>query len=160
MNNSKGFDELIRVKNEKTNISIRIKESNNVISEIVGLIMDEKNFVVFDLVGEIDLDEISDLAGSINEETVSRVFKKDVFNNDLKVYPNPVKKGSTASIEVPENMKGGTLTIFNSDGKQISSYNLNESTQNLDTSNFNSSTYVLKFENKGTSINKKLVVIE
>ncbi len=155
------LDELIRVKDKNTNVSIRIDEDNDVIRQIVGLIASDSEFVVFTLVGEIDIKEIGNLVNKLQDEKVSKMLgTQKVSFEDVKVYPNPSKKGQNSTVEVPENLVGGKLAIFDAAGKRVQEHNLMSSKLEINTSNMQNATYMLKFEKGTTQINKKLILIE
>lgn len=155
------FDELIRVKDKNNNVSIRIDEDNDVIHQIVGLIASDSEFVVFTLVGEIDIKEIGTLVNKLQDDKVGKMLgTQKVDFNDVKVYPNPAKKGQTNTVEVPENLIGGKLVIYDASGKKIQDYDLNAPTLEINTSNMHNSTYMMKFEKGTTQINKKLIILE
>ncbi len=159
--NTKGFDELIRVKSHNTNVRIIVKESDNTISELVGIIVSDKTLVAFELTGEIDLNEVSKLANKIQDSKISeKIFKNEVDLSGVKIYPNPIKQGQKANIDIPQGMKGGKLTILDIDGKNIASYSLNNDALEIDTDKLKNHTHVLKFENGTTTITRKLVIIE
>jgi hypothetical protein len=155
------LDELIRVKDKNTNVSIRIDEDNDVIHQIVGLIASDSEFVVFTLVGEIDIKEIGSLVNKLQDEKVGKMLgTQKVSFEDVKVYPNPSKKGQSITIEVPDNLTGGKLVINDLSGKKIQEHNLTSARLEISTASMAQSTYMLKFEKGTTQINKKLILIE
>lgn len=157
----RNFDELIRVKDKNTNVSIRIDEENEIIHQIVGLIASDSEFVVFTLVGEIDLKEIGTLVNKLQDENVGKMLgTQKVSFEDVKVYPNPSKKGQINTVEVPENLIGGKLVIYDTTGKKIQEHDLTTSRLEINTLDMNESTYMLKFEKGTMQINKKLILIE
>ena len=62
------YEELITVKDKGENIRIMIKESNDVISELLLLVGGADQFVMLSFAGRIDLNKISSLAKSLNVE--------------------------------------------------------------------------------------------
>jgi hypothetical protein len=156
------LDELIRVKDKTTNVSIRIDEENDVIREIVGLIASDSGFVVFTLVGEIDINEVGKLVNKIQDEKMmgNLLGTKKVEIEEVKVFPNPSKKNATTTIEIPENLIGGKLVVYDLSGKKITDLELSSSSLELNTSTLSNATYMLKFEKGPISINKKLIIIE
>jgi hypothetical protein len=161
LNNASGFEELIRVKSEKANVNIRIKENNNIVSEVIGIINADSAFAVFDLVGEININDIGELANKVNESNLNKVFKKSNLElGELNVYPNPVVKGQNVKVEVPNSVVGGKAYIYDSTGRKVKEVNLNSSNIELNISDLTSSKYVIKFEKGDTSISRKLIITE
>ncbi len=155
------FEELIRVKDKENNISIRIDESNDVIHQIIGLIAADSNFVVFNLVGDIDINEINTLINHIQDEKVSKILGTKNFKvDDVKVYPNPAKSGQKTTLDIPENLVGGTLSIFDMEGRKVKEMKLEGSSVELNTAGYSNNTYMLKFEKGPIMLNRKLIIIE
>jgi hypothetical protein len=156
-----GFEELVKVKNKEANVSIQIKESNGIISEIVGLVASDNEFVVFNLTGQIDMDEIGNIVSQIENKDLGKVFKgTNIDLGDIKMYPNPVKHGQKVSISVPENMQGGKATLYDVDGRKIRDFDINSNTIEVDTDKLKNSTHVIKFQKEGNMYTKKFVVTE
>ena len=157
----KGFEELVRIKDKENNIAIMVDESNEIIHELVGIIAADSEFVVFDLVGEIDLNEISKLTSKLQDENLGKI--QGISNlglDEVKVYPNPVKRGSEVSVDVPANMIGGKVKVIDISGKTVSQQELTGNSLRLEGDQFNANSYFLEFENKGIIVRKKLIVIE
>jgi hypothetical protein len=157
----KGFEELIKVKNKEANVSIQIKESNSLIEEIVGLVAAEDNFIVFNLIGSIDLDEVAPLISKLDDKKLSQLMKGSKINvGDLKVSPNPVKQGQKVNVTVPAEMQGGKATLYDIDGKKIAEYNIENSSIEIDTDKMKTSAHVIKLQKDGNMYSRKIVVTE
>ncbi len=156
---AKDFEELVKVKSKDANVSIRIKESNNVISQIIGIVAADSTFVLFDLEGDLNINEIGQLTGKISESNISKVFKgKNLDMTDVKVYPNPVGAGRKVNVEIPASMEEGILNIISSDGKKVKEISLSSDTKEIDTDFLSKGTYNLVFEKNGVMVTRKLVV--
>jgi hypothetical protein len=161
LNDINGFEELIKVKSNDANVSIQINETNNVIHEIVGLIASDNEFIVFNLVGEISMDEMGQIMSQVDEQNISKVLKsKNLQLGDVKMYPNPVKQGEKVTVQVPESMKGGTAILYDVDGKKISEYKIEGDSIEVETYKLKNSTHLIKFQNNGTTYTRKLIVTE
>jgi hypothetical protein len=161
MANATNFEELIRVKADKANVNIRVKEKNNVVTEIIGIVDADSTFVVFNLVGEIDINDIGEIANKVSESNMSKAFKnKNLDLGDLKVYPNPATKGQNITVEVPNAVVGGKAFIYDSTGKKVKEISLTENNFELSTSDLSNANYVIKFEKGDTSITRKLIITE
>lgn len=156
---ARGFEELVKVKSKDANVSIRIKERNNVISQIIGIIAADSTFVLFDLEGDLNVNEIGELTGKISESNINKVFKgKNLDMTDVKVYPNPVGSGRKVNLEVPSSMEDGKLNIISSDGKKVKEISLSSGNTEIDTDLLSKGTYNLVFEKNGVMVTRKLVV--
>ena len=157
----KGFEELVRVKDKENNIVIMVDETHEIIHELVGIIAADSEFVVFDLVGEIDLNEISKLTSKLQDEHLGKIQGiSSLGMDDVKVYPNPVKRGNEVNVDVPENMIGGKVKVIDVSGKTVVQQELSSNNLRLEGSQLNANSYFLEFENKGVIVRKKLIVIE
>jgi hypothetical protein len=65
---SKGYEELMEVKDAEEDMKFMIMDSNGKITELVMVIGGRKQFVILSLFGEIDLKTISKLSTSMNLE--------------------------------------------------------------------------------------------
>lgn len=63
---SDGFEELMSVKDKEQSAVFLIKEEDGLISELVMVMAEKKQFVVMSLYGEIDLKNVSKLTKSLN----------------------------------------------------------------------------------------------
>lgn len=63
--NRNGFEELMSVQEEKENVRIYIREVKGVVTELVVLVNDGKEFVIMGFTGNIDLKKISQLSKSV-----------------------------------------------------------------------------------------------
>ncbi len=63
---SKGYEELMEVKDAEEDMKFMIMDSNGKITELVMVIGGRKRFVILSLYGEIDLKSISKLSTSMN----------------------------------------------------------------------------------------------
>jgi hypothetical protein len=68
INNDKNYEELIRIKDNKTNIIFNVKKKGESISELIMLINDEKDFVAIHISGNLTLEEIQDIAKHVKTQ--------------------------------------------------------------------------------------------
>ena len=64
--NTSDYEVLMSVKDEGENVRFWIKEADNVVNELLLLVGGKDEFVLLSFVGNIDLNKISKLAGSID----------------------------------------------------------------------------------------------
>lgn len=69
------YEELITVKDKGENVRIMVKESGDVISELLLLVGGADQFVMLSFAGKIDLNKISSLAKSLNVEGAEHLDK-------------------------------------------------------------------------------------
>jgi vacuolar-type H+-ATPase subunit F/Vma7 len=62
INQNKNYEELMRVKSGKSNITFNAKKKGDIINELVMLINDEKDFVAIQISGNFTLDDIQKIA--------------------------------------------------------------------------------------------------
>lgn len=61
-NKNKDYEELIRIKDKKSNITFNAKKKGDMIHELVMLINDEKDFVAIQILGNFTLNDIQEIA--------------------------------------------------------------------------------------------------
>jgi hypothetical protein len=69
------YEELITVRDKGENVRIMVKESNDVVSELLLLVGSTDEFVMLSFAGKIDLNKISSLAKSLNVEGAEHLDK-------------------------------------------------------------------------------------
>ena len=156
---ARGFEELVKVRSKDANVSIRIKERNNIISQIIGVIAADSTFVLFDLEGELNINEIGTLTGKMSESNLNKVFKgKNLNMTEVNVYPNPVGAGRKFTFEAPAALEKGKLNILSADGKKVKEVSVTAGSNEIDTMDLPKGTYNLVLEQGGVLVSRKLVV--
>ena len=56
------FEELMRIKSGKTNVTFNIKKKGNIINELIMLVNEETDFVAIQILGNFSLDDIKKIA--------------------------------------------------------------------------------------------------
>ena len=74
------------------------------------------------------------------------------LKNDFKIYPNP--SNGNFNIEVDEILVGSKGTIYNILGQKVKDFDLKATTNQF----LNKGIYLLKIENEGSKVTKKLIV--
>jgi hypothetical protein len=159
---NKKYEELIRVKHEKNNVALMIDEDNDIIHEMVGLIAADSEFVVFNLVGEINLNEVSEIIQKFDEKGLKGLKGIGDLHSktEIEVYPNPAKINSKISFKAQDDMVGGTISINDINGKLIHTQKIQNTNEDLPTHNLGAGTYIVKYEKDGYTINKKVLITE
>lgn len=73
--NTKDYETLLTVRDEGENVQFLIKDSGNTINELLLLVGGMDEFVMVSFVGDIDLDQISQLAKKLDVEGVEHLDK-------------------------------------------------------------------------------------
>jgi hypothetical protein len=74
--NLAAYEELMTVRDGGENVKFLVKENNNIISELLMLVGGENDFVLMSITGNIDLDKLAKLAGTLNIQGMDKL--KDV----------------------------------------------------------------------------------
>ncbi len=69
------YDELLTVRDGKENVRIWVKDSDNIINELLLLVGGTDEFVLLSLTGKIDLDQISNLSKGLDIDGVKHLEK-------------------------------------------------------------------------------------
>ena len=77
-------------------------------------------------------------------------------NNDFRVFPNPVK--GRLWITIPDPMTGGTLRLYNSEGKIILDKNNTRSREILNVQGLTPGIYMLVLENQQQRLTRKVIL--
>lgn len=154
------YEELINVKEKDGNFSLHIDEENGTVYEVVGIAGGSDEFVIFSLLGQMDLDQIGDMISKIDDQNFGAL--KDVNLSkveEVKVYPNPVNTANQFTIDIPDEMIGGKLIVVDPSGAQVKSIKINGNKENIKTNDMNPGYYVVTIENAGVTIKKKVLVV-
>lgn len=157
------YEELVRVADKENKVSILVHEENDVIYEIVGLVATENEFVAASLTGTLKLDQIQNIISKMEDAEMTSVLRNKEVNLDkMKVYPNPVNgsDASSVTVEVPENLVGGELIMYDLDGKVIHKTKADQSVVTLTPDYLANGNYIIEVAKSGVSMKKKLIVVE
>ncbi len=154
------YDELLKVKDKEGNFSLFIDEEDGVVYELVGTGAGTDDFVIFTLVGEMRLDQIGEMINKIDDQGFEALKEIDIkIGDEVKVYPNPVNSSGQLSIDIPDEMLGGTATVYDPSGAKVQSFAADQNTKKITTENYNPGYYVVSIEKDGTTIKKKVLVV-
>lgn len=158
--NVKGYEELVRVRDKEVNFSLHIDEENDVVYEIVGMGAAEGKFFAFSLLGEIDLSQVGRMINKIQEKGLNDVIGDiDLGVEDVKIYPNPATADAKLTVEVSEDFIGGKGKVYDLNGQMLSSFDLESTTQNIDTNGLTEGQYVVELSKGEMSIKKKVIFL-
>lgn len=156
---SREFEELMHVEDEEGNFTFFIDETKGVVHELVMVGMGAEEFLVFSLTGNMDLRQLSEMAKWVQAQEFDQMKKlSDHKVGEVNVYPNPAKINTQLNLEIPEEMKGGTATLYNVNGAVIRRLDLNDVKLGLRTNDLNAGLHILELNKNGVTIKKKLML--
>ena len=154
------FDELLNVKDKESRFSLYIDEEDGVVYELVGLGVDDKDFVVFSLTGEMRLEQIGDIIGKIQSEKMNPLKPlSDSGVADMRVYPNPVNTQNSFSVDIPEGMMGGKITMIDANGNQVRKQQALSEVAQIETNALTPGYYFVSIEKDGIIMKKKILIV-
>ncbi len=156
------FEELIQIRDGGNNFHLMIDEDNDIVYELVGMgTSEDGEFVVFSLKGAIDLNKISKLIGDIQAKVKTESFSfRNLDINEVKVYPNPVAEGTNLTLQVEERLIGGKATIFDLNGKLLTTTQVTSTSMQIPSSELTAGYYFIEIANNDYSIKKKFIVAQ
>lgn len=157
---SDDYEELIKVKDKDGNFSLFIDEEDGVVYEVVGVGASTDDFVLFTLLGEMQLDQIGSMISKIEDQDFSMLKDVNISSgSDISIYPNPVNTSGSISVDIPDDLQGGTATLIDPRGKKVSSFSIDQTTHTIKTNDLNPGYYVVAIEKGGVSIKKKVLIV-
>ena len=155
-------EELMRISTKNEKIIIKVHEANGFVQEVIMIGKVEETFIAFSLMGQIRMEEIGKVINKVQSSNLNDSFEK-VFKNNIegfKVYPNPVSTNGSFTVEVPEDMAGGQISIIDIDGKIVRELAVNGTRQSLNVDGLNPGTYVVQINLADVRMNKKIIVLQ
>jgi nitrogenase molybdenum-iron protein alpha/beta subunit len=68
VSNNKNYEELMRVRDHKSNITLNARKKGNTINELIMFVNAENNFVFIQILGNFTLDDIQKISKEINTQ--------------------------------------------------------------------------------------------
>lgn len=98
--------------------------------------------------------EITNLIGTRSD----LLGDEDEINSTIiKLFPNPVKKGSSLKIKGGNNLSGSSYSVFNMLGQLVKEGNLDDS-ESINTSKLNKGIYILNLETESVKTTKRFII--
>ena len=155
------YEELLLVRDEGTKFALFVDEEDDIVYELVGLGIDDGEFIAFSLVGEMDLNKISDFISKADEDVFTPLKRLNDFDTDeMKLYPNPTNVSSELNVEVPESMIGGTATLYNTNGVKVKTFKVNNSKESIMTDGLQPGNYFVELNKESLSIRKQVIIVQ
>lgn len=158
---SADYDELMRVRDDGTKFALFVDEEGDVVYEIIGLGVVDGEFMALSLVGEMDLNKIAEFVSKMDNDALAPLKRIGEFKpNEVKVYPNPASSGSDFTIEIPEGMVDGNITLYSTDGNKIRTVKANSKNVSLNTSDLSAGSYFIEIQKESVTMKKQVIIIE
>lgn len=157
----KSHEDLISIRDKNNRFSFFIDEKDGIIRELVGIGTEENSFIVFSLLGNIDVNELSVITDMIQEKNPLPINKERTKAIEkFKVYPNPVASSSVLNVEVPENLIGGNIHIIDMNGKVVKTVTADQDRVEVSMLETTLGNYIIDIEKDEVSMRKQVLVIE
>lgn len=155
------MDELMVIRSKDGNFSLYIDENDGIVNELVGVGNGDSEFMIFSLLGEMNLKQIGKVAHQIQMEGFEEMKSIEDFDiSEVKVYPNPVTSSGNFTVEAPDQFEDGTITLYDEAGAFVKEFTLENNKQRVSNVQLSSGVYYVNVEKDGVSVKKKLIVVE
>jgi len=155
---SSSFEELIRV-NEKENIvHVLVNEANGTVFEVLCIVGTKEDFILASLTGNMNLSDVGKLTQSLSAVGKDMFSETTVNPSEINIYPSPIKQGQSLTVDLPEDMIGGSMEVFSAGGSQVQSSNVANRTERINTRDLQTGIYIIKSVKGDLEISKKFVV--
>ena len=153
------YESLMQIRDTDDLVEMWIAEHGGIAEELVLAAAHGRTFMVMSLSGEIDLNELNELSGSMANVAQGHSFKGLRVNRaDFRLSPNPCSAKEICTLAIPNDMLGSTYTILDRKGKVIEEGYVNEIEKSLNLSSFAPGSYTVSVKKGEVDLSKKLVV--
>lgn len=153
------YEELMSVDDKEGKFTFYVDERRGVVKEFVVVGAGDSLMAVVSLVGDMDLKQLSNISRKIQMDGFDYVNKMNENGaNKIKIYPNPVSQGSLIDVEIPNELNGAELNIYDLNGKLVKSQQITSNKMSIPLNEAKSGTYIMEFRKGDASIKKKLTI--
>ena len=152
------FEDLVTVSEKDVLIYVMVDEADGIVNEVLVIVGSDNELVLVSMTGSMKLRDIGELTSRMSSIGTEVFAESSVSPNSIKVYPNPVSKGNTVNVDLPENLNGGIVSIFNSNGREVLNFVSTSELMKIDTNELGKGIFVLKAKNGDIEITRKFVV--
>ena len=158
---SDNYEELLSVRDEGNRFAVFVDEEDDIVYEVVGLGIADEEFIAFSLIGEMDLNKIADFINKADSEMLKPLKRFEELNTDqMKLYPNPTNASSDFNLEIPENMVGGNITIYDATGTKVRTIVSKSNKETIQTTDLRPGNYFVEISKESISMKKQLIVVQ
>lgn len=138
------YAELMLVEDKDADVRFTIRENNGIINEMLISVGGDDVFALIDIWGEIDLKNIRKLTEAFDVEAMKSFDPKTaVASRSVNYYPNPIREGKNANLELPSDLLGTQVKIYDVSGHLIKDFTANSTRMDVPTSDLSQGTYIL-----------------
>lgn len=153
------FESLLSVKDEDTKVEIMVRSAGNLISHLILIADSEDELVVMEILGSIKLDQLSQVIEQASSQASSAASMKSMEDAvDWQIRPNPASAASEIFLDIPEEMVGGEVFIFNLNGAKLTSMKLKKQQVIIPANSLKPGVYLVNLEKEGVQYGKRLIV--
>jgi len=154
------FEELMRVKESNMEAVFFVKESNGIITELLGVVDEENEWILINVWGEIDLKQAGSMLGKMNFAKSDEVQTASLdLAGKISIYPNPAGRDANVQVDVPKELVGSQILVFNQSGAVVRDLKVQSKTQDVRLYGLPSGNYVMKIMNgKEQAYTKKFII--
>ncbi len=155
-----GYEELMSVNDKDGNFTFFIDENKGVVKEVVMVGAAEKHLIIFSLTGNMDLRQIAEMGSKLQGDGLSHMKKlKDKKLSEVKVYPNPVERGGSINVELPEELLNADMTIYDMNGAVKMTQKTTQRRLEVKANKLSAGQHVIEFRKAGLSIKRKVTIL-
>ncbi len=154
-------EELLRISDKTDKVTFYIDEDDGIVTELVGLIVSDNEFIVMSLYGSMDLEKVGEMTEKISSNGIEQFDKiKMTGVLEMKAYPNPVSQGEELSIRVPETMTDGAGKVYDQNGGVVKSFQLSGTEHELSTDGMSSGYYFIELSKDNVVMKHKVLIAQ
>ena len=157
---SNSHEELMRISTKNEKLIVKIKESNNIVNEVIFIGNVHNKFIVTSLMGEIAMSELGKVIDRVQnnnfDDSHLQMFDKDF--EGFKVYPNPIGRSANLTVEFPNDMSESKINIFDLNGRLIREISTSGIQETISMNNLLPGTYIVQIIKGDVRMNKKIIV--
>ncbi len=153
------YDELMSVDDKNGKFTFFINERNGIVNEFLVVGAADSMLCLISMTGHIDLKKLGNISQKIQADGFNYIGKMNENGaNKIKMYPNPAVSSGNVSLDIPEELNGADLRIYNTSGQLMKSDKVLGGSMTVSLTDLKPGQYILDFVKGDTSIKKKLVI--
>lgn len=153
------FEDLVTVTDKDGYINLMVNENNGLVSEVFAVISTPTDFILASLTGSMKLQDVASLSSEITTLGKGDSEESKGIPIKLRIYPNPVAKGSSLTLSVADPSERANVRIFNASGKEVDNFIMKGREMNYDTSKIGKGSFVLKLTSEDLLHTEKFIVL-
>lgn len=152
-------EELMSVDDTQGSFTFFIQENDGMVSELVMVGAMKEQFMVASLSGSMDLKKLGKITKQIRQEGFGPMTKVvEHGGTQVNVFPNPATINDQVSIEIPENLQDGQITVYDLSGATVHRQSTQSDRATLSAEDLGLGQFFIEIEKDQVRVKKKLVV--